>query len=121
MRNIEVRLKLSPEMHTNLCALAARRGLLPASLGAVIVGEYFDKYHEGKEVMSTVIQQQMRGLSSLFDGDALAALMATPLAREMGQQLMASQQEEVYGLAGVSSAGTEAAAHDAPPGASANG
>lgn len=115
MRNVEVRVKLSPEIHSDLSALATRRGLLPASLAAVIVGEYLDKYMEQKQLMSKALDANLSRMAEAFTGEAFHGFLSSPVFQELTRDMVTQtiQQEEGYGQTEVSSAGPEDAAQGA--------
>lgn len=115
MRNVEVRVKLSPEIHSDLSALATRRGLLPASLAAVIVGEYLDKYMEQKQLMSKALDANLTRMADSFTGDALQGLLSSPVFQELTRDMVVQsiQTEGVNGRSEVSSAGPQDAAQGA--------
>lgn len=116
MRSVEVRLKLSPEIHSDLSALATRRGLLPASLAAVIVGEYLDKYMEQKQLMSSALDANLSRMAQAFTGDAFQGLLNSPVFQEITRDMVnqSIQLEEGSGPTEVSSAGPEDAAQGVP-------
>jgi predicted transcriptional regulator len=49
-RTVPLRVKLSPDVATRLDTIARPRGLTPATLGALAVGEYVERYERLQQV-----------------------------------------------------------------------
>lgn len=87
-RSVEVRVKLAPGLADEFSAIADSRGLLPATLAAVALGEYVDKYRRDLQVQRMVaIDMSKRMVDQHFNeeaiGKAIAAAMADPQLREL--------------------------------------
>lgn len=104
-RTVEVRLKLSPGIAETFAAIAEVRGLLPATLAAVVVGEFIEKHAFNAELQRMASMDIAKRFAETIDEDKLAASLAH-VNPEIFQQLaegMAAAQD-------VSSAAPEAAA-----------
>lgn len=87
-RSVEVRVKLAPALADEFSAIAESRGLLPATLAAVALGEYVDKYRRDLQVQRMVAVDMSKRMSDkAFDeeliGKAIVAAMANPELREL--------------------------------------
>jgi predicted transcriptional regulator len=54
-RTVPLRIKLSPDVATRLDAIARPRGLTPATLGALAVGEYVERYEWLQQVEACAV------------------------------------------------------------------
>lgn len=114
-RSEEVRVKLSPALATEFASIAEGRGLLPATLAAVALGEYVEQWRLKVQLQRMVALDTSKRLAEVMGdeekiGKAVAIALGDP--QLMG---MLSQQPEAEGAGGsVSGAGPEAAAGGAP-------
>lgn len=116
-RSEEVRVKLSPALATEFAAIAEGRGLLPATLAAVALGEYVEQWRMKAQLQRMVaLDGSKRMADAMFNeekvGEAIAAALGN---RELLELIAGSQQPEAENAGGsVSGAGPEAAAGGAP-------
>lgn len=110
-RTAEVRVKLSPEISDSLAAIAAARGLLPATLAAVALGEYVEKTREMAKLNAMVVLDVSKRMSASLTDERMEKLFQSVLTPECLREiaLIAQSQEGIAGQAG-SSAVPEAAA-----------
>lgn len=112
-RSEEVRVKLSPALATEFAAIAEGRGLLPATLAAVALGEYVEQWRMKVRLQRMVaIDCSKRMADTMFNeekiGEAIAAALNNP---ELVGLITGHQQPEAGNAGGsVSGAGPEAAA-----------
>lgn len=116
-RSEEVRVKLSPALSAEFSAIAEGRGLLPATLAAVALGEYVEQWRLKVQLQRMVALDTSKRLADVMGdeekiGKAVAFALGDPQVLEMLSQ---SQRLEAEGAGGsVSGAGPEAAAGGAP-------
>lgn len=114
-RTTEVRVKLSPEIAEAFSGYAGQLGVLPATLAALVVGEYVDKRSESARLTRLALLDASKRAAESFTPEALVAAQAR-LAMEQPELIIAAQaaldrvpMDGVGGKAG-SSAVPEAAA-----------
>lgn len=72
-RSVEVRVKLSPALSERFNSIAERRGLPPATLAAVALGEYVEAQEQKAQLQRmTAIDVSKRSVEMLSNGDVLA-------------------------------------------------
>ena len=97
-RSEEVRVKLSPVLAQEFAAIAEGKGLLPATLAAVALGEYCEKYRQQLQLQRMVAVDTSKRMADLaMDGDALGKamgqLMGNPeIMALLHQQSQAAEQ-----------------------------
>lgn len=82
-RTVEVRLKLAPALAEEFASIAESRGLLPATLGAVVVGEYVEAQRQKAVLQRLTVEDMSRRMSEFsFNeellGKAIAEAMQSP-------------------------------------------
>lgn len=82
-RSVEVRVKLAPGLADEFGAIAGGKGLLPATLAAVALGEYVEKYRQNAQLQRMVAVDMSKRMaeSSLNEevlGKAIADAMSNP-------------------------------------------
>jgi hypothetical protein len=82
-RSVEVRVKLSPALADEFAGIAAGRGLLPATLAAVALGEYVEKYRRDVQLQRMVAVDMSKRMSEASMSEealtkAIEAAMANP-------------------------------------------
>lgn len=82
-RSEEVRVKLSPALATEFAAIAEGRGLLPATLAAVALGEYVEQWRMEVQLQRMVaLDGSKRMADTMFNeekiGEAIAAALNNP-------------------------------------------
>lgn len=87
-RTEEVRVKLAPSMAAEFGEIAAARGLLPATLAAVALGEYVEKYRQNAQLQRMVALDASKRMSewSMDEetlGKAIAQAMGDPKLLEI--------------------------------------
>jgi len=124
-RTEELRVKLAPSLAAEFSAIAQGRGVLPATLAALALGEYVEKYRRDQQIVRLVAMDSSKRMhdalaSGQFD-QSMAKLFGDPAM--MGTLLSVLELGSVGAGGSGSSAGPEAAAgsgdvsrRDAPPG-----
>lgn len=80
-RSVEVRVKLSPALADDFYSIAEGRGLLPATLAAVALGEYVERYRQQATISRMVaLDASKRMTESMSDPEAMGKAMAAALA-----------------------------------------
>lgn len=80
-RSVEVRVKLSPALAEEFGAIAAGRGLLPATLAAAAIGEYVEKYRQSLQTNRMVALEMARRMAVIDEekiGQAIALAISDP-------------------------------------------
>jgi len=92
-RSVEVRVKLSPALAEEFGVIAAGRGLLPATLAAVVVGEFVEKYRQNAQLQKMVaIDMSKRLAGGFMDPDVLGKAVADAISNpELIKVLMESE------------------------------
>lgn len=79
-RSEEVRVKLSPALAAELAGIAEARGLLPATLAAVALGEYVEKYRQNLQIQRMVAIDASKRMSEMaLDEEKLGKAIAEAL------------------------------------------
>lgn len=80
-RSVEVRVKLSQSLSDEFASIAEGRGLLPATLAAVALGEYVERHRQQASITRMVALDASKRMSALFtDGDQMGKVVAAALA-----------------------------------------
>ncbi len=80
-RSVEVRVKLSPALADEFSSIAEGRGLLPATLAAVALGEYVEKHRQNVTIARMVAMDLSKRASAAFaDPDALGKAIAVAMS-----------------------------------------
>lgn len=95
-RSVEVRVKLSQALSDEFAAIAEGRGLLPATLAAVALGEYVERHRQQASISRMVALDASKRMSALFTdgeqmGKVIAAALAEPSVLAMLQDIRASE------------------------------
>lgn len=92
-RSVEVRVKLSPALAEEFSVIAAGRGLLPATLAAVVVGEFVEKYRQNAQLQKMVaIDMSKRFAGGYMGPEVLGKAVADAISNpELIKTLMASE------------------------------
>jgi hypothetical protein len=82
-RTVELRLKLAPAIAEEFASVAESRGLVPATLAAVVVGEYLEAQRQKAQVQRMVaVDMSKRMTEFTFNeellGKAIAEAMQNP-------------------------------------------
>ena len=124
-RTEELRVKLAPALSAEFSAIAQGRGVLPATLAALALGEYVERYRRDRHLVQLVALDTSKRMSASFTSGQFAESMAKVFGDPSMLQGILSVLEpgSVGAGGGGSSAGPEAAAgsgdvsrRDAPPG-----
>lgn len=97
-RSEEVRVKLAPALAAEFAAIAAGKGLLPATLAAVALGEYCERHRQQIHLQRMVaVDTSKRMADMVLDGDALGKAMTQifsnpELMAVLNQQPQAGEQ-----------------------------
>lgn len=110
-RTVEVRLKLSPTLAEKFSLLAEQRGLLPATLAAVVIGEYLEKKDENTALQGKVALHASSLMASSFTDEKMASIIKLMMSDPELLKLMAQAEEGSAGQSG-SSAAPQAAAQE---------
>jgi len=79
-RTVELRLKLAPSIAEEFGAVAASRGLVPATLAAVVLGEYLEAHRHKLQVQRMVAVDMSKRMSDAFSGpDAIGKAIASAM------------------------------------------
>jgi hypothetical protein len=77
-RTAEVRVKLSPAMAERFSSIAEGRGVLPATLAALAIGEYVEKYDQQVRMGQMVALDASKRFADAFTaGDGFSKLLST--------------------------------------------
>ena len=80
-RTEELRVKLAPSLSAEFSAIAQGRGVLPATLAALALGEYVEKYRQNLQVSRMVAIDMSKRMSELaLSEEAIGKAMAQALA-----------------------------------------
>ena len=80
-RSVEVRVKLSQALSDEFAAIAEGRGLLPATLAAVALGEYVERHRQQASISRMVALDASKRMADVFtDADKVGRLMAAALS-----------------------------------------
>ena len=123
-RTEELRVKLAPALSAEFSAIAQGRGVLPATLAALALGEYVEKYRRDQQIVRLVAMDSSKRMhDALASGQfeqSMAKLFGDPAM--MGTLLSVLEPGSVGAGGSGSSAVPEAAAgsgdvsrRDAPP------
>ena len=124
-RTEELRVKLAPALSAEFSAIAQGRGVLPATLAALALGEYVEKYRRDQQLVKLVAIDTSKRMHDAFASGQFAESMTKVLGDPsmMGALLSVLEPGSVGAGGSGSSAGPEAAAgsgdvsrRDAPPG-----
>lgn len=124
-RTEELRVKLAPALSAEFAAIAQGRGVLPATLAALALGEYVEKHRRDQQLVRLVALDTSKRMSDAMSSGAFEASMAKVFGDPsmMGALLSVLEPGSVGAGGSGSSAGPEAAAgsgdvsrRDAPPG-----
>ena len=77
-RTVEIRVKLSPGIAESFAAIAEVRGILPATLAAVVIGEYIEKKVENTVLQNKVAMHGASLMASSFTPEKISALLTEP-------------------------------------------
>lgn len=79
-RTEEVRVKLAPALAAEFGEIAKARGLLPATLAAVALGEYVEKYRQNASIARMVAMDASKRMSEVaFSEEAIGRAIAQAL------------------------------------------
>lgn len=79
-RSEEIRVKLSPDLAAEFSGIAGGRGLLPATLAAVALGEYVERYRREVSVQRMVALDMSKRMSDLaLSEESIAKAVASAL------------------------------------------
>lgn len=93
-RTVEVRLKLSPALAEEFAALAESRGLLPATLGAVVVGEYVEANRQKAQIQRMVAVDMSKRLSDFsFNEEVLGRAIVEAMQQPELLKLFAQPEQ----------------------------
>ena len=124
-RTEELRVKLAPSLSVEFSAIAQGRGVLPATLAALALGEYVEKHRRDQQLVRLVALDTSKRMSDAMSSGAFEASMAKVFGDPsmVGALLSVLEPGSVGAGGSGSSAGPEAAAgsgdvsrRDAPPG-----
>ena len=111
-RTEELRVKLAPALSAEFSAIAQGRGVLPATLAALALGEYVEKYRRDQQIVRLVAMDSSKRMhDALASGQfeqSIAKLFGDPAM--MGTLLSVLEPGSVGAGGSGSSAGPEAAA-----------
>ena len=80
-RTEEVRVKLAPALASEFSEIAKARGLLPATLAAVALGEYVEKYRQNAQIARMVAVDASKRMSEWsMNEEALGKAIAQALS-----------------------------------------
>lgn len=90
-RTEEVRVKLAPALAAEFSEIAKARGLLPATLAAVALGEYVEKYRQNAQIQRMVALDASKRMSEWsMDEEALGKAIAQAISDPELQKIFAS-------------------------------
>ena len=124
-RTEELRVKLAPSLSAEFSAIAQGRGVLPATLAALALGEYVEKHRRDQQLARLVALDTSKRMSDAMASGVFEASMEKMLGDPaiLGGVLSVLEPGSVGAGGSGSSAGPEAAAgsgdvsrRDAPPG-----
>ena len=124
-RTEELRVKLAPSLSAEFSAIAQGRGVLPATLAALALGEYVEKHRRDQQLARLVALDTSKRMSDAMASGVFEASMGKMLGDPaiLGSVLSVLEPGSVGAGGSGSSAGPEAAAgsgdvsrRDAPPG-----
>jgi len=124
-RTEELRVKLAPSLSAEFSAIAQGRGVLPATLAALALGEYVEKHRRDQQLARLVALDTSKRMSDAMASGVFEASMEKMLGDPsiLGSVLSVLEPGSVGAGGSGSSAGPEAAAgsgdvsrRDAPPG-----
>lgn len=114
-RTTEIRVKLAPSMAEQFDLVAANRGMLPASLAALVLGEYLENLQEKRRLNTLTVAAMSKEIVNAFTPEKLVAtvklVMADPDLLEKIKAHIPTDAESGQAGRPESSAGPEAAAH----------
>ena len=91
-RSEEIRVKLSPALAQEFAVIAAGKGLLPATLAAVALGEYCEKWRQQLQLQRMVAVDMSKRMSEFaLDGDALGKAISQVLGNSELLELVSQQ------------------------------
>ena len=111
-RTEELRVKLAPSLSAEFSAIAQGRGVLPATLAALALGEYVEKHRRDQQLVRLVALDTSKRMSDAMSSGAFEASMAKVFGDPsmMGALLSVLEPGSVGAGGSGSSAGPEAAA-----------
>lgn len=97
-RSEEVRVKLAPAILAEFSAIAEGRGLLPATLAAVALGEYVERYRrDGQLARMMVLDASKRMVDSFGEGCAVEKVLEHVLCDPGLRALITGPEESEAG------------------------
>ena len=75
-RTEELRVKLAPALSAEFSAIARGRGVLPATLAALALWEYVERYRRDRHLVQLVALDASKRMSASFGSDQFAESMA---------------------------------------------
>lgn len=94
-RSEEIRVKLSPDLAAEFSTIAGGRGLLPATLAAVALGEYVERYRREASVQRMVALDMSKRMSELsMSEEGIAKAIASALGNPEVVSIIASMGPE---------------------------
>ena len=111
-RTEELRVKLAPALSAEFSAIAQGRGVLPATLAALALGEYVEKHRRDQQLVRLVALDTSKRMSDAMSSGAFEASLAKVFGvpSMMGALLSVLEPGSVGAGGSGSSAGPEAAA-----------
>lgn len=111
-RTEELRVKLAPALSAEFSAIAQGRGVLPATLAALALGEYVEKHRRDQQLARLVALDTSKRMSDLMASGTLEASMVKVFGDPalFSSVLTALEPGSVGAGGSGSSAGPEAAA-----------
>ena len=111
-RTEELRVKLAPALSAEFSAIAQGRGVLPATLAALALGEYVERYRRDRHLVQLVALDTSKRMSASFTSGQFAESMAKVFGDPaMLHGILSVLEPGSVGAGGSgSSAGPEAAA-----------
>lgn len=100
-RNAEIRVKVDPEMEEALSTIAKARGLPPATLAAVVIGEYVEAFRTRRELQRETLMSMIASPSLAESMERVMAQTAAAMMTPENLALMSSQVDEASGGSAV--------------------
>lgn len=112
-RTEELRVKLAPSLSAEFSAIAQGRGVLPATLAALALGEYVEKHRRDQQLARLVALDTSKRMCDAMASGVFEASMEKMLGDPaiLGSVLSVLEPGSVGAGGSGSSAGPEAAAH----------
>jgi len=97
-RSVEVRVKLSPALADEFNSIAEGRGLLPATLAAVALGEYVERHRQQASISRMVAMDASKRMADYMSnpeamGQSMAAALSNPGVIEVFSSMVAREGE----------------------------